>query len=659
MSGQNRRYYLTATVLDQTLLDYQHDCLENRIEAVVDIGAPDGSIIRASDRNKYVVTGGTGIFYEALTQFPIIVRTVGEWLSPEIQFSTLQLTLSNVDGRYNHLLPAGADFKPFVDSVLEVRVGLAELGTSYSTIFRGRVTDVAGAKRSTHGITLIARDDKDRLNAKFPTTAITRIGYPKVEDDVLGKLVPVIYGDYTIVLDPDPAIVTTYVVNGRDPFVHFQETGVVFDAGTDAGTSLNHCLDNDDAVVFATTGTLPAPLVPATVYYVRDVTIDTFKVSATLGGSAIDITTAGAGAQTFAPDPAAAHGNVAVLTAENDLASFDTTRVYLKRSDTYFQVPAADVVNVAAGNKSFEVKQNTLNLWVDSAAYLYARGDVFVVQVKGKDLGAYSDNPVWQARDLLLTYGLGVVSGDFHANWATYRDKATPAQSAIATIKSRIRATEDSKNLMALCLSLLEQVRLEAFFDRDGLFKINSLHFEDWTAPASIDHEILNWDVVEGTFEPALDERNNFNRAQATFDFRPVNAEQAQATAVYRNAASIAQTGKAISKKIEFPNLYVRADVEYQLIEMLRLASSFLEVLKVQLTWRALLRDIGEFSLVSVQIGSVVMDGVPAMLRDIGYDPQGFKLPATLWLFAMCPYPGYTPGYAGTVGGSAATIMPE
>lgn len=659
MSGQDRRKYLTATTLDQALLDYQHDCLENRIEAVVDIEAPDGSWIRASDRNKYIVDGGVGTFYEALTHFPVITRTIGEWLSPELQFSTLQLELSNVDGRFNRFLPGGADFAQWVGRRVVVRVGMAELGSSYATIFDGRVTEVGGLKRSTMAITLSARDERDRLNSTFPNTAVTRAGYPKVEDDVAGKLLPVIYGDFTVTIAPDPAIVTTLVVNGRDPFVNFQETGVTANPASDILTSLNHCLDDLDAIVFATTAALPAPLAPATVYYVRDRTDDTFKVSATSGGAAIDITSTGTGAHTFAADPAAARANVRLVIAENDLLVFETTRVFMRRGDTFYAVPVADIAAIAAGNNAFEVKQNTANLWVDGAAYLFERGDVFVVQVKGKDLGAYSDNIVWQARDLLLTYGAGVASGDFHANWITYRDKNDPSypQSATATIKSRIHASE-AKTLMAYALSLLEQVRLEAFFDRDRKLKINSLHFEDWPYPAS-DHRVRNWDVAERTFEPAIDERNNFNRAQGTFDFRPLNAEQAQATRVLVNAASVTQLGRSISKKIEFPNLYVVADVEYQLTEILRLASALIEVVHVTVTWRALLRELGEFHTLDVEIGSVSLDDVPGMLRSLGYDPAGFKLPAEYWSFAMCPYPGYTPGYAGTVGGYAATITPE
>jgi hypothetical protein len=50
---------------------------------------------------------------------------------------------------------------------------------------------------------------------------------------------------------------------------------------------------------------------------------------------------------------------------------------------------------------------------------------------------------------------------------------------------------------------------------------------------------------------------------------------------------------------------------------------------------------------------------VPALIREVGYDPDGIKIPLRLWSFQLLPFTGYTPGYAGTVGGSTATIDEE
>lgn len=77
--------------------------------------------------------------------------------------------------------------------------------------------------------------------------------------------------------------------------------GQVFyaDAGTDALSSQYHGKSDGQKIRFTTSGTLPAGISPATTYFVRDATTHTFKVAATLGGSAIDITDAGTGTHRF------------------------------------------------------------------------------------------------------------------------------------------------------------------------------------------------------------------------------------------------------------------------------------------------------------------------------------------------------------------------
>lgn len=58
---------------------------------------------------------------------------------------------------------------------------------------------------------------------------------------------------------------------------------------TDLVQSVAHGYADTQKIVFFN-GTPPAPLVEGTVYFVRDATADTFKVAATAGGAAIDLT---------------------------------------------------------------------------------------------------------------------------------------------------------------------------------------------------------------------------------------------------------------------------------------------------------------------------------------------------------------------------------
>lgn len=67
---------------------------------------------------------------------------------------------------------------------------------------------------------------------------------------------------------------------------------VVGDATADTLIAQGHGLANDERVVFMG-GSPPGGLTEGTIYWVINVTTDTFQVSATQGGAAIDLTTSG------------------------------------------------------------------------------------------------------------------------------------------------------------------------------------------------------------------------------------------------------------------------------------------------------------------------------------------------------------------------------
>ncbi len=77
-------------------------------------------------------------------------------------------------------------------------------------------------------------------------------------------------------------------------------TAVTFTAATsDIITASSHGLSDGNIIFVTTTGTLPAGLSVNTPYYVRDSTTNTFKVSTSAGGSAVDITSTGSGVHSF------------------------------------------------------------------------------------------------------------------------------------------------------------------------------------------------------------------------------------------------------------------------------------------------------------------------------------------------------------------------
>lgn len=580
MTTVDRRPYETATTLDQDLLDEMADNLVGKIQTVIDVGAPDGSTIRVSDRHKYV----DGVFYPALIQnMPEIHKTIGEWLVPGITFSAISISISNVDGRFNKYLPAGgADFADWVGLSVIVRIGLDDIGASYKNIFEGFITEVAGFGRTTKTLEFAARDRYDTINAPFPSGTFSNIEYPNIEDSLIGVVKPLILGDYSIQNNRTPAMIPAFAVNGADPDVD----------GENDPTRLN-------------------------VQYVIS-------------------------------------GNVN--------QNFITSAVYYKVQESYVLVPSADIVNVNGDNNYFEVKQKSL-LWVPSddqsnplVEYEFSSGDEFLVKVKGLDIGGvgFDDNIVAQAKYLIETYG-GVAPSEFDANWETYRTKSTPIQSAISTFQSRVWV-QDPQGVLEYALQMLEQVRVELFVEREDLnIKLNSLHFED--NDPDPDYQLRNWDLMRDTLEIHTSDTVVFNVAQGDYDFNPGIDANNFKTSLYKNQASINDT-KRIEKGVIFPNLVNRTVVDNQLIEILRLSSSAFEVLDLKVTWRSLLLDIGNNIKFDVKIGSTIFDNIICEVRDIGYSSSGV-VTLKLWSYAMSPFPGYEPGYPGTVGGYNALIEEE
>lgn len=562
---RNRKPYETATTLDQAFLDECFANLTNQIEMVVEIELPGSAgWIYASDRNKYV----DEIFYEALLSFPVIERTIGEWLSGELDFSTLELELSNVDGRFNPYLPGGNYFNGWIGRVIFVKVGLRNVESTYKTIFKGEVTQDAGWGRTRKSMKLTARDAYDSVNRDYPNTVFLQATYPNIEEDKIGTIVPVVYGDWTVYLTENAASVPSFPVNGADANV--------------------------------------------------------------IGGS---------------------RSNVDIVVSYNVNTVFDSSNVFLRRGGVFYKFTSSDVTNVHANKNRYQVKQDTGATLIEGVNYLFEQGDEFFVRINGKPLtGGYDRNPVYIARDILIAYGNLFIT-DFDSSWEVYRDELETAG-----FHARLWIQEPLPALSS-ALSILEQVRLEAFVDRNLKWKISSLWFEHFNPTPNF--TIENWDIVADSFQPSIDLKNNFNRARAAFCFLPDIGENNYQTEYWRNQAAMDQAKRAITKRLVYPNLYDKATVEYQMQETLKLSSCYIEQIECELTWRALLLDISDFVLLNVGIQSLEYSEVPCLIRKIGYDPSGMKIPVTLWPMQMVPFIGYTPGYAGTVGGYNAIITKE
>lgn len=105
-------------------------------------------------------------------------------------------------------------------------------------------------------------------------------------------------------------------------------------AVTDVITSNAHGMVEGDLVFVSTTTTLPAGLSASTNYYVIDPTTNTFKLSATRGGSSVDITTTGTGTHTYKLKGKTIYvGDYRHIKVALDFSDTPTMRVKFQSSD--------------------------------------------------------------------------------------------------------------------------------------------------------------------------------------------------------------------------------------------------------------------------------------------------------------------------------------
>lgn len=131
---------------------------------------------------------------------------------------------------------------------------------------------------------------------------------------------------------------------------------------TDTFSATGHALENGTPGRVASSGSLPTGLSADTVYYVVNKTEDTFQLSATLGGAAVNITTAGSGVIGFEVD-----GSYAIATVPSGTllgytlrAQLDNLRDKAGRVGTRVQ---AQNFSSLSGNWS----QSTYGKWINTA----------------------------------------------------------------------------------------------------------------------------------------------------------------------------------------------------------------------------------------------------------------------------------------------------
>lgn len=122
------------------------------------------------------------------------------------------------------------------------------------------------------------------------------------------------------------------------------------DTGTDVITITAHGLADGDPVKFSSTGTLPTGITAGTTYYLVSSTTDTFKISATSGGAAVDITGTGSGTHTMSA------GDIVISPSDHGFTNNNIlAQVFVLDSGEYYRIFPDISINSSTGAVTISV----------------------------------------------------------------------------------------------------------------------------------------------------------------------------------------------------------------------------------------------------------------------------------------------------------------
>ena len=565
--ANDRFPYKTSQEYTQPFLDQCYINTTTELRMVAEIETPSGTLY-VSDRNLYV----GGRFYEARVKFPLIERKLDDWLSWRSEANTLELEVSNADGKFSHLLTGGAAFGLWVGKEIVVRVGLRDVEDSYRVVYRGYVSETGGLERRAFSFILLYEDALSKLKVELPRRTFQREQYPDLEGRYIGVNIPIFYGDWkndmpnsAVVGEPNQVVgVPAYVVNGL----------------------------------------------------------------VSLPSAAVD-----------------------VEVVVSDYYNYNIeSEVFVERFGTLYKVHADDISEITTHGA--KVKQNTGNTKIEEENYIYSEDDRFFLILQNTEV--LHDNPVSQCKYLMKTW-CGYTDEDFdNTSW----DYFSGLFEVGGTRESLSRiAIYEPVSADRYCSVLLGQVQLQMFIDSKGKINLFSTDFEDFKNQIDTT-SIKQADIVKNSLAVRLRDNNSFNRCRASFAYNPRRRENHLYTAHWKNTVSIAAIGREIpSQTLQFPNLYIRSQVEYHLKQILKLSSAFFEEVEVGLTWRHMLQDLGEYTKQSYIVSQLEFKGTPAVFRRITHNPD-YSLSCSLWCLQQVPFGDWSGG-EGSIGGDASIIEAE
>jgi hypothetical protein len=261
----------------------------------------DGSLITAQSAtaspefaNTLIRNSATGVYKVNITRYdPQLMLTLDlRQISPEELEYFNNFWYGGWGSAYGFRLHWSGDFYA-IDEV----IGLGDGGTVVFPIYKSYV-------RPGSSTPYVRRIIKPVTNTTTGGSSVTLYEADGTTSRVIPSIEGAALGVPAFTVKVNSVATSAYTVDNVQGIITLTKKTFTADFGTDFITSTAHGFSNGNAIkVENTGGGLPAPLVTNTLYYVRDKTTDTFKLAATLGGAAIDLTTDGTGTQKISGPP--------------------------------------------------------------------------------------------------------------------------------------------------------------------------------------------------------------------------------------------------------------------------------------------------------------------------------------------------------------------
>lgn len=289
----------------------------------------------------------------------------------------------------------------------------------------------------------------------------------------------------------------------------------------------------------------------------------------------------------------------------------------------------------------------------DGTVFFLNRADLTLYNYNEDPNSIY--NPGFIARDIIQSQ-TGKVFTDFDLSWNQ--------TSRLSLNQYRCRAYIDEKtNAVTYCNKMLQQFNAQLYirFNRYALFHIE---FDNFVTTGKV---IREGDIKENSFNASREYNQYFNSAYSDYSRNPFSGSSVRSD-TYISPSGVAAAGREISKKMDMPNVYLRADIDKIVPLFVRLSAAEPEFLTLESPFRRIFSQLFDFynidfyerprcDVAGQMIGGRRYNMTPTFVRQCEFDLDTMSVKMKLWSLGTTAFGGFVPPGGLLAGGEGDKIV--